>query len=289
MPFQDRFPGVCTPHRVFALCKLVGYGRYTREELKDYLIPMGVSGQDRGRNDRFRSVFNLAMAGDLIETDPDGKIMLRLPEVAVSSPESFRQAVANQVFSRPHLMFCRFTSWYFARNTQVLGESSADLYRNFNREMQFGDQDLNAYNDTNIAAWRPWAAYLGLGYIHDKVLIPNGAERIGNALKGSPDLPRKKTIPFAQFMNWLNRTCPELDYGAIFMANLGAAKWGEQRLTFGLSAGLRTLHDMGRLQMTLTADATDLWHLTPSLNHPISQEVSEITILEEEGEEYGAN
>ena len=51
-----------------------------------------------------------------------------------------------------------------------------------------------------------------------------------------------------------------------------------RRLSYGMSNGLRTLHDAGILKMEHFLDQKDIWTLYPLSVHPIRDTVTNITI-----------
>lgn len=273
MPFDDRIKNIITPQRVLALCKLVQYEKLSKAELKDYLEPPGIN----QKQDKFSEIFNFAVKGELVFEDVDGKIATKLSKNDLASPASFRQAIAKRTFLNPGLVFCRFTSWYLARGEKVYMESSATLAEEFDREVNLA-KDINIYNETNITAWRTWANYLGFGFVHSAVLIPNVAVRVQDCLAVDKELKRNQSLLFTDFMKWLAGTCPELDGGPIYINNQGAAVSEEQHLSVALSFGLRALHDAGQIKLDDVRDATNVWYLTEVENHQIPSKVSQISI-----------
>lgn len=271
--FDDRFTGIISPHRVYALCKLVEYESMTKEELMNYLEPVGLN----AKQEKFKDVFSFA-DGDLVFQNADGKVISKLTDKELESHEAFRSAIARRVFCRDDLMFTRFTCWYIARGERVYSESADDLAVAFDKELNLKDV-MNKYNATNIRAWRPWACYLGFGFIHSGKVIPNVFIRLEDCIKNDSKLTRNKQMQFKKFMDWLVRTCPELDGGEIFTKNVGHAEVEKQKLSVGLSVGLRTLHDRKVIRLEYVKDATDVWHMNGAESHEIADRVSAITVL----------
>jgi hypothetical protein len=276
MPFIGKFTNASHPTRVYALCKLVQDRMLLKEDLSDYLQPPGIN-SGKGQ---FNEVYRLAMAGELIRENADGKVESNLSAEETSSPENFRYAVVKRVLQMPDFIFCRFTSWYLMRGKKVLTESNDDLVEAYDKEMNLDKGSENRYNSTNIPAWKSWASYSGYGYMHKGVLIPNVYVRLRDEIQWDRSLTKGKSISFAHFMRWLNESCPELDGGSISKNSAGSASMEGQQLSFSLSLGLRTLHDQGNIRLHYTSDALDTWFLTESRLHDVKGRVSEITILE---------
>lgn len=273
MPFDERLKNTQTPSRVYALCRLVGYKTLTKEQLRLYLFPPKLN---NNKDDVFNNVYDFAKAGELID-DADEKVRLKLSDKDIETPTGFRKAIANRTFSNPQRNFCRFTAWYIMRGSKVYTENTKDWMGEFDREINV-DKSLNIYNDTNLNGWRTWAAFLGFGFIHRGVLIPNVAIRLQDLIEEDKTFSKGGTLLFADFIEWLNKMGPELDYGPMCIANRGAANIESQHLSLGLSAGLRSLHDRGLVKLEYTRDAADVWYLTESPHHAIPNQISEITI-----------
>lgn len=273
MPFDDRLKNMQTPHRLYALCKLVQYKLLTKDQLRQYLQPPSLNQND----DVFREVFNLANMGKLISKDPDGLILLNLSDQEMDSVDSFRRAIAKRTFSNPQLTFSRFTAWYLMRGSKVYTEKAEDLVKGFDTEINI-NKDINMYNTTNINGWRTWVCFLGLGFNHNGIVVPNASQRLMDVLYEDQQLKRGKPLLFRKFLTWLNQHCPELDYGELSQNNRGNSEFRDHHLSLALSIGLRVLHDSGKIKLKYVRDAKDIWYLAPVATHEIVDAVSEITV-----------
>lgn len=272
MPFVERLVSMTTPNRVLALCQLVAYKSLTKQQLIDLIQPENLNSS----KDQFTNVFSFAKNGNLIEEDSaSGKIKLKVKESDIATPKAFRSTVSKLGLTNPNLMFYRFTSWYLIRGEKVFAENNKALAMAFNSEMQFEDDSPNKYNDTNVNGWKSWACFLGYGFEHGGVVIPNTVERLSDILSDNREITRGRFIPFAEFMSILS---PELDGGEVFNRNKGETTLPSQHLSLGLSSGLRALHDQGIIQLHYQSDALDTWFLTKCSTHEIIREVSEIKI-----------
>lgn len=283
MPFIERITNMMTPHRVYALCKLAHFFQYeekqevTRGEMADYLQPP-VLNEKKGQ---FKEVFSFAVQGNLIEENVDGKVKTTLSASELSTADNFRRAIIRRAILRKDLMFWRFTSWYIMRDNKVFSEKPIGLANAFNQEINVDQSMTYIYNDTNINGWRTWAVFLGYGYVHNDIVIPNIAIRLKDLFMENNQLTRDKSMSFASFMQWLGNVAPELDGGDICLLNRGKSELRSQYLSLGLSSGLRALHDQKIIHLKRGSDALDTWHLTNVSYHEISELVSEIMIRSE--------
>jgi hypothetical protein len=277
MPFDDSLKGMQTPERLYALCRLVHISPLSREQLGRQFQPAHLNKS----GDQLKETLSLAEKGALLAHDPQtGLYRSQLADEHLRNSEAFRTELTRRIFSSPSSVFTRFTCWFLNRGASVLGEKSDALSQLFFQEVTLQrNQERREYNDTNITAWKAWAAYFGLGYLHGETLVPNAAGRIHDLLRNGANLPVNRAIPFKMFMEWLAGRAPELDGGS---ANrLYNRVFADQRLSYALSSGLRTLHDIGTLRLSYTADAADVWYLTTNPAHAVKDRVSEIEILVE--------
>ncbi|MBN9653285.1 hypothetical protein J0K78_03325 [Halobacillus sp. GSS1] len=272
MPFIERLTNETTPKRVYAYLKLVDEKTMRKEEVVNYLQPKFVDNTSFIAN----KVYSFVNNAQLISESSDGNIKLDIDRKEIATMKAFRKIIAKRVFQHEDYMFSRFTSWYLMRGEKVFEENAEALEIAFNQELNADRTLPNEYNKTNITGWRTWAAFLGFGYIHNKVLIPNTAVRLHDLLIDA-NIPKDKSMPLKQFMDWLHLAAPELDGGKINEVNQGDSPYTKQTLSLGLSSGLRALHDQGLLELKYVSDAIDTWYLQKA-SHDITDKVSEITI-----------
>lgn len=274
MPFIEKLTGETGPMRIYDLCKLIHYQPFTKEQVRDLLQPPNVSKGQR----LAQLAITFCQNGALISETENGTLQLRLDPQEIETPAAFRRAMANLVFSDHSLVFAQFTAWYLMQGEGILSaKTTGDLEKWFNAEIHRGPGLL--YNETNITGWKPWARFLGLGFLHNKKLIPNAAVRVQDFIYSS-NMEVNKPYLFREFMSRLQLACPELDGGALALMYKGKADLQPQHLSMALSSGLRALHDQGVIELRYVPDAQDTWHLLPSYTHLISGAVSEITIKE---------
>ncbi|MBS4022305.1 MAG: hypothetical protein KGZ79_07770 [Dethiobacter sp.] len=276
MPFDIRLKNMQTPSRLFALCRLVQYKSFLRDELRDLLQPPGLR-KDKSSYEQFNEVLRLARIGGLVTEDEDDKVMLQMGDEELARPSDFRKAIVRRIISQPDHIFCRFTAWYLLRGVSVYTENAKTLMQEFDRELNQA-KSQNVYNENNITAWRTWAAFLGYGFTHNQILVPNTSVRLTDALEENNRLVKDEILPIRQFVEWMSVHCPELDYGQISMQSKGSAQWPKQHFSTGISAGLRSLHDMKKIELLYSNDATDIWYLTTVDAHEIKDRVSAVVV-----------
>lgn len=247
-----------TPERVYALCKFAQENRMSKEELRGYLEPTYLNANP----DLFDRVFSAAQELELIAIS-DGAVIYLAPAEGLVSFSSFRRLAAKRVFSKEDSVFFRFTSWYLSMNEDIF------RYDRQGRRPSELPSGLSNVNPDDVLGWRFWAAFLGLGLLHDSFLIPNAAVRLRDALDADTSLLRNEYVEFSVFVQWLRRSCPE---------TIGKSA-SDRRLCLGLSQGLRTLTVQNRLELRYTPDAGNKWNMyqmeVPGLP---SSEVSEILV-----------
>ena len=118
-----------------------------------------------------------------------------------------------------------------------------------------------------MRAWRFWVSYLGLGYLQEMFMIPNADIFLQDVIELA-GLEKEKKYSFVEFINRISPYC-----GIIMDENPK-----NHRLSYGMSNGLRTLHDAGILKMEHFLDQKDIWTLYPLKAHPIRDTVTNITI-----------
>ena len=98
-------------------------------------------------------------------------------------------------------------------------------------------------------------------------LIPNADVFLIDAIKNS-DFEKGKKYSFGEFIQKLTPCCD-----IVFdLVN------GNKNINYGVSCGLRTLHDQEIITMEHILDQMDIWSLYPLKAHPISSTVTNITI-----------
>ncbi len=279
--------GQITPHRLYALVCLVSRLKTSRQQtIIDMLQPtILVENQSSAE-----SVYDAARDYGLIREQPNETVTLNVEQEHIQSIDSFRRYMQHALLGVkeehiPNYLFNLYSAWYATQDEQVLLFSASDYEVKFNDQV-FKDLSTNAFNSTKFNAWRPWAAFLGLGWpmkvglseTRREILVPDAHIRLGGVLPTL--LPEKnEKVSFSVFAERLAITCPELDGGDLFEYCWDQSRGGEQHgnnLSLMVSTGLRLLHDVGIIQLIQQRDASSNWYLYPAEGHPVGRQVTHI-------------
>ncbi len=122
------------------------------------------------------------------------------------------------------------------------------------------------YED-DMRAWRFWAAFLGLGQLHDMILLPNMHQYLKAAISVAK-LKKSEEYTFTEFISAIR------PYAEIGLADLK----GDRRLNMAISNGLRVLHDEGNIQLSHKLDSGDMCFLYEAELHAIKSTVTHVTV-----------
>lgn len=135
------------------------------------------------------------------------------------------------------------------------------------------DEDGKPMNPTKLVAWRRWISFLGLGVpmpIGTLIDFPSPAGRIARELE-RVRLKDGEELTATKFLALLAERMPYLDGGRLFKQACEriAHQPKPRRLSPLLSAGLRDLHDEGRIRLRPRGDSTDAIQLADDPAHEI--------------------
>ena len=258
MPFSNRINKEATPKRVYAFLKLVEYKEMTKEELETYLQPKELN---RGNNTPFNAVYSFAEKSNLIERDFGDTIILKnIESKHLKDWNYYRKFMAKLLLSNENSNFVKFTSWYLQQEKDVFNYSSSkDIQK-------YLSGDVGVFIEDDILGWRFWVSFLGIGFLSGGIIIPNTYQRIKDVLEEDLSIEREVEIPFGEFLDKLLINCKEFE--SCINGN---------NINFGISNGLRTLHDQKLIQLIKTSDSTNVWHLYRT-EHEILEDVTSIRI-----------
>ena len=149
-------------------------------------------------------------------------------------------------------------------NEQVFrykGVSEAALVEHMSKMIGFP-----VYED-DMRAWRFWATYLGLGNLHDMLLLPNMYQYL-KAVLVVIKMKKGEEYTFSDFISAIK------PYTEIGLADLDSNK----KINLAMSSGLRALHDEGIIQLSHKLDSGDAWFLYEAELHSIKSTVTHVTI-----------
>ena len=98
-------------------------------------------------------------------------------------------------------------------------------------------------------------------------IIPNACVFLEDVIL-SADLEKKKMYTVSEFVNAISP-----------MANIIIPDAVSKRFSYGVSNGLRALHDSGKIKLEHIMDQMDMWALYPLKSYSNDSTVTHITIL----------
>lgn len=224
-----------TPERVLAICRLVGKGSYSVQELfKLTELDMDSKTEEESIRRSIEAAEELKLIGK-----KNDKYYLLIDEASLESATVFRKTISPIIFSNPQSTFFKLTEWYI---------SHSDLTQAINRFDDFAaiaaKNGVESIAENDVLGWRFWMRYLGHAYQYNKTLIPNMYTRIGDALENVK--PGTK-MTCNQFLTWLKTNVPE-----------AASSCSNEGFSLAVSNGLRSLSEAGKIELLSTMDAVKI-------------------------------
>lgn len=250
-----------TPERVLSVCRMVAQQSMTTEELRKTLT-LGMEG-DKAM-DQVKKSIDVAKDELNLISSKDDKLVYSGDEVEIASAGQFRRFVAPLVLSRKDSTFVMFTRWVIQQNERLFTLKNWEVMaKTCGSEVS----ELSKLGENSVLGWRFWAAFLGLGYLSGTMFIPNMTVRLRDLFSTAfPNTYKySETIRAEDFAIWLTSQLPEADL---------SGRW-----PLGVSAGLRTLHELGLIKLATWQDSNKI-RLYYVDGDPIN-EFSHITVSEE--------
>lgn len=264
MLFSKKINKEITPKRVYSLLKLVEYKTMTKEKLEKFIKPKELS---EDNNAVFSAVYNFAERSNLIKINEGGGIVLdKIGSEELKDWKSYRMFMAKLLFSDKESNFLKLTYWYFNQERDVFNyNSSADIQKYLTDELSILTKD-------DILGWRFWISFLGLGVLNSSIILPNTYQRVKDIIEENKTLEREKEIPVSKFIEFIISNYNE--FKSCINGN---------DINFALSNGLRSLHDQKYIELIMTSDSSDVWHLY-KMEHEINENITSIKINRWENE-----
>ena len=256
--FREKMTTPAIPERVYALCKIVEKRPISSRDLKERMEPSYLN-----QSSSYFGDYRAAAEELKLIVISDNVVSLAVASSTIHSIFDMRSHVNSMLEEFRMGQFYQITKAYFDMGSEVLSGNKNiaqwdDVFRN-----RFGI----AVDQMALRGWRFWATFLGFGYLQDMFFIPNADVFLRDLISRS-GLERNEHYAVSAFVKAL---CPQ---GNIVLS--GAIS--EKRFNYGVSNGLRTLHDQGFLKMEHILDFEDLWSLYPMKAHSISGTITHITI-----------
>lgn len=225
-----------TPERVYSACRIIERMSLSRSQLKEAMALGEPGTKNYGE---VNAAIKVALDELHLLVNKDDILYLAIDPEILSTPISFRRYVSSIVFKRADSTFVRFSSWYISKNEAIFPLNSWEVKAKTAAQENSG---LQGMSENAALGWRFWAAYLGLGYLHGTTLIPNMKIRLQDLL--ATDFPKAfnydEPIRSSDFIFWLSGKLPEVKVTT--------------PLPLALSAGMRTLHELGFIYMEARPD-----------------------------------
>lgn len=257
--FKEKMVTEAIPERVYTLCKIVEKSPISTTELKEKMEPSFLN----NGSIYFYSYRNAAEELKLISIS-DNMVSLSVDPDVIASIESLRRYTNGYLYNLSESQYYQVTSAYYSINYMELSKE-----KNIVNLSEYMSRQLNLNVDViAMRAWRFWASFLGFGYLHNMFMIPNADVFLWDIISISK-LEKNVNYSFSEFINGIRPYC-DIVINPITT---------NRSLNYGVSNGLRTLHDNGYIKLEHILDQEDLWNLYELKAHPISNTVTNITIL----------
>lgn len=259
--FKERMKTAAIPERVFALCKVLKNKSIPENELKELFEPSYLN-QDTSY---FGVVKTAAQQLGLISVK-ENKVSLAVDKKEVETIDDMRKYIIKNIGNIKDGLFYEVTKQYMNLGDKVLTYSSVS-------SLEMVDYMCQATGKTviedDMRAWRFWSSFLGFGYLHDMLILPNMYLYLRNVI----DIIRTDGKQEYKFSDFIERIRP---YCGMALEECET----EHKINYALSNGLRMLHDNGEIVLNHKLDSGDMWYLYSTELHLIKSTITNITIKE---------
>lgn len=232
----DRMRPGATPERVLSLARMIQQKPMGQMEVaKRCELNDNVQTASEG----IRYMISAAEELGLIE-NREGKYQFVAEPTAIATPKNFRRYVASKALTKESTTFFKVTQWFVASNKEVLPLSKFATFA-----AEIAKAGIDHVDENDVLGWRFWMRFLGIAYQYQTTLIPNMCIRLQDAMQ---DFADGQEIGCGEFLNWLKTHVPE-----------AASSCSKDGLCLAISNGLRTLHDLGKIEMISANDAEKVY------------------------------
>ena len=224
-----------TPERVFALCRYVSRNPCNREELYQEICLSSVFGD--GNKEIFRYTVAVAQELEFIK-EIEGRYSVTDAVQELENNITFRRYSAKITLSRTDSIYYKTTSLYIKLAENVM------KCPNWGAVATLFNQNGMELSENNLLGWRFWTSFLGIGYLHQQMLIPNCYIRFKDVLEIQESFRLSEYIPIDEFMLWLEIQCPEIKESR-----------DGNKIGLAVSNGLRTLDAEKIIELRSEPDA----------------------------------
>lgn len=225
-----------TPERVYAVCKLIASQSMSKDDVRKYMSLGEPSSTNYGE---IMSSITVAVEELGVLTSKDNLLVLNVPISIIETPTAFRRYVNSKVFGQKDSTFVLFCKWYIAQNERIFILDTWEVKANTAKDEL---HELAGLNENAALGWRFWAAFLGIGYLSGTSLIPNMKIRLQDVMVSSfsKAFQYNEPVQANAFVEWISAMFPEIELTS--------------PLPLAISAGLRTLHELGLIELESRRD-----------------------------------
>lgn len=259
--FRDNMLTEQIPERVYCLCKNVEKnGSISVEGLRNCMEPNYL-----GKQSPYFASYRRAAEELYLIAVTDNMVSLAVDRCVLKSMDTMRRYVNGVLENYQDGAFYAVTQEFFRMGTQILkGEQNLA-----NRSGEFAEITGRKIDAVSMRAWRFWAEFLGFGVrSSDMFILPNAYVFLNDLIHQS-DLQKGVRYSADEFISILRPMCNIV---------LDPAD-SSRTFNYGVSNGLRMLHDNKIIQMEHVLDNDDMWNLYPMLAHTIRGPVTNITVI----------
>ena len=256
--FQEKMVTPAIPERVYTLCKIVEKKPISNNEIKEKMEP----GFLNNSSSYYTDYRNAAEELKLISIS-DNMVSLAVDSSVIKTTAAMRKYINGMLEEFQNGQFYQVTKTYFELDSSILkGEKNVA-----NLAPMISQKTNRPVDAMAMRAWRFWVSFLGMGYLQDMFIIPNADVFLKDLIE-IVGFEKNRRYSFGEFIGRISL------YAKIIM-NTDPTN---RSLNYGMSNGLRSLHDAGIIQLEHILDQDDIWNLYQLKAHPISGTVTNITI-----------
>ena len=256
--FRDKMVTTAIPERIFALCKIVEKGPTSTSNLKDKMEPEFLGNGTVYFNDYKTAAEELGLI-----TISDDMISLAVDTKIIKNIENMRLYVNSKLEMFNTGQFYLVTNAYF--------EKGADIFKQEKNIANLGPlfTEMTGFPVDAVAmrAWRFWASFLGFGYLQEMFIIPNANIFLWDVICNS-SLEKGIMYSISEFIDAITP-----------MGNIVIPDASKKRFSYGVSNGLRSLHDSKKIKLEHILDQKDMWTLYQLKSYSNDSTITHITIL----------
>lgn len=253
----------CMPEMVYSLCKLAESKRYDKNALKRLIT---LDRDTKGSNDQFNKVYRFANECEFLSEDNDGTVKTNFTKQQLESFRNFRYAVFTEVFKDNDTIFAGLCKWYLSQSSEIFSKTTAqDL------SVEIPDYMFSGVEKDYVLGFRFWSVTLGIGMLQKagrgSSLVFGTHQILTDWLEFGKPFKKGETVLAKDFFEILVKQCP------VFSDCVNG-----NDINLALSMGLRVLHQNKVITLSFTTDSGDVWHLTPSISNPKTNNITEIIV-----------